>query len=166
MRVPIEPIYVNQDFNNTSPLEGGVSQIVHIPTSTPIISQPATTNEYGQTVDNQYTPTPINTPSPTDTGLLNEIVDSIKEVVANQTPSTTTTSSSGTTNGTTSGTTSGTKTGTTSGTSNKPVDNLIKDLKAIQSVNTTPKKPKTNYFLYGLIGVGALIVLMGVFKKK
>jgi len=178
MKATQEPIYVNEDFYGGTTIDGGVSTIAHIPTSTPIIvgqNPNLVTNEYGQTMVNPDIPVPINQPTSTPTNFISDAVVSVKEIIAEITNTSTTSTTTGATTGGTSGTTTGGATGGTSGTTTPPKANattnsnaqaLIKDLKQIQSTKDAKIKPKTNYLLYGLIGVGALVVFMGVFKKK
>jgi hypothetical protein len=157
MRKPIETVYIDPAYQ-------GNSSITDIPMHTPLTNvvygenPNLIVNEYGQTMVNPDIPVPINTntPKPVETikdEIANEIKNTINEIV--NSPSNTPKG-----NPPTGGTTGGTNI------TPKPVDNLIKDLKDIKSASTTTPKPKTNYLLYGLVGIGALIVFMGVFKKK
>ena len=147
MKAPTkETIYVDPAFQ-------GNSNIVDVPMGTPIVygtNPNLIVNEYGQTMVNQDIPVPINQPTPKELAqqlaqdikdAQNNVKDTIKDIVNPKpdTPKSTTT---------------------------KPVENLIKDLKDIKSASTITPKPKTNYVLYGLLGIGALILIMGVFKKK
>jgi hypothetical protein len=145
MKAPTkETIYVDPVFQ-------GNSNIVDVPMGTPIVygtNPNLIVNEYGQTMVNQDIPVPINQPTPRELAQQlaqdikdsqNNVKDVVKDIVTPKPPKNTT---------------------------QKPVDNLIKDLKNIESAKTTTPKPKTNYVLYALVGVGALIIFMGIFKEK
>lgn len=171
MRVEKETMYVD-------PLYEGGSSIVDVPMNVPINSNVVyganpnlVTNEFGQTMVNPDVPVPINpptsTPTSTPTNFLTDAVESVKEMVADITNANTTSTTTGATSGGATGGTSGTQTPPkANATTNSNAQALIKDLKQVQSTKDAKIKPKTNYLLYGLIGVGALVVVMGVFKKK
>ena len=143
MRVPErETIYVNPDIYQG---EVGTSTIANVPMNTPIVygeNPNLSVNQYGETVVVQ-TPIPLN-PTPTATPkqqaeqLVNEIKETLAEVKAQE----------------------DTK-------PKKDFGTIIADNKALNvaKTNPTPVKPKTNYLLYGAIGIGAVVVLIGIFKK-
>lgn len=172
MRAVKETMYVDPIY------EGGTS-IVDVPMNVPINSNVVyganpnlVTNEFGQTMVNPDIPVPINpptsTPAPTSTptNFLTDAVESVKEMVADITNATTTSTTTGATSGTTTPPKSNATPPKASATTSSNAQALIKDLKQVQSTKDAKIKPKTNYLLYGLIGVGALVVFMGVFKKK
>jgi hypothetical protein len=149
MRKPIEPVYIDPAYQ-------GNSSISDIPMHTPLTNvvygenPNLIVNEYGQTIVNPDIPVLLHQPTPKELAqqlaqdikdAQNNVKDTIKDIV-NPKPD------------------------TPKNTTTKPVDNLIKDLKDIKSASTTTPKPKTNYVLYGLLGIGALILIMGFFKKK
>jgi hypothetical protein len=147
MRVPErETIYVNPDINQG---ETGTSAIADVPMNTPIKygeNPNLTVNQFGETVVVQ-TPIPLN-PTPTSTPiatpkeqaeqLVSEIKETLAEIKAEE----------------------DTK-------PKKDFGTIIEDNKALNvaKTNPTPVKPKTNYLLYGAVGIGAVIVLIGIFKK-
>jgi hypothetical protein len=151
MRVPErETIYVNPDIYQG---ETGTSTIVDVPMNSPIKygeNPNLTVNQFGETVVVQ-TPIPLN-PTPTSTPtstpiatpkeqaeqLVNEIKETLAEIKAEE----------------------DTK-------PKKDFGTIIEDNKAltVAKTNPTPVKPKTNYLLYGAVGIGAVIVLIGIFKK-
>jgi|LakMenEpi03Aug12_release.lakeMendotaPanAssembly.Ray.scaffolds.fasta_scaffold24628_17 hypothetical protein len=147
MRVPErETIYVNPDIYQG---ETGTSAIADVPMNTPIKygeNPNLTVNQFGETVVVQ-TPIPLN-PTPTSTPiatpkeqaeqLVSEIKETLAEIKAEE----------------------DTK-------PKKDFGTIIEDNKALNvaKTNPTPVKPKTNYLLYGAVGIGAVIVLIGIFKK-
>jgi len=147
---PKETVYID-------PVYQGNSSISDIPMTTPLTNTNVVygenpnlvVNENGQTIVNPDIPVLIHQPTPKELAQQHEqdikdTENSIKDVVkniVNPKPAKNTTE--------------------------KPVENLIKDLKNIQTAKTTTTtKPKTNYVLYGLIGIGALILFMGIFKEE
>jgi hypothetical protein len=140
MRAPVETIYVNPNVNQ------GDASLGNIPKSTshsPVVygdNPNITTNEFGETVvvQNPESLTPPLTPKEQ----AQQLVDDIKEAVANNSANPTE--------------------------PKKDFGTIIKDNKALRvaKTNPAPVKPKTNYLLYGLLGVGAVIMLLGLTKKK
>ena len=148
MRLTQEPIYVSPDFNSGTTIEGGVSTIANIPTSTPIIvgtNPNLITNEYGQTIVNQDIPTPINptplTPRQSSQQLAQELVDAIKDVASTTTP---------TPKPTATPTTTPTPTSSATTTPTKDLQTIVQDLKEAQNpALKSSKKPNMKYLLYG-----------------
>jgi len=145
MRVPErETIYVNPDIYQG---ETGTSTIANVPMNTPIVygeNPNLSVNQYGETVVVQtpipLNPTPTNTPTPKEKA--EQIVADLKETIAEVKAQEDTKPK-------------------------KDFGTIIADNKALNvaKTNPTPIKPKTNYLLYGAVGIGAVIVLIGIFKK-
>lgn len=145
MRVPErETIYVNPDIYQG---EVGTSTIANVPMNTPIVygeNPNLSVNQYGETVVVQ-TPIPLNptaTNTPTPKEKAEQIVADLKETIAEVKAQEDTKPK-------------------------KDFGTIIADNKALNvaKTNPTPVKPKTNYLLYGAIGIGAVVVLIGIFKK-
>jgi hypothetical protein len=141
MKAPVrEPIYVNPNIYQG---EVGTSTIANVPMNTPIIygeNPNLVVNQYGETSVVQ-TPTPLNTttnPKEQAQELVNEIKESLAQIKdSNSTEP------------------------------KKDFGTIIADNKALNvaKTNPTPVKPKTNYLLYGAVGIGAVVILLGMFKK-
>jgi len=138
MREPTATIYINPTMYQG---EQGTSNIAHIPVNTPINPDmpPTIVNEYGQTIINPDIPVPLNEPL-TPIQQAQQTAQDIKDAVLNAIiPS--------------------------DNPKPKNFGTIIADKKAITLAKTTTPKPTTNYLLYGAIGVGALVILTGIFKK-
>jgi hypothetical protein len=47
----------------------------------------------------------------------------------------------------------------------KTITNVLAVNKELEIAKTTTPKKTTNYLLYGALGIGAVVILMGIFKK-
>lgn len=141
MKAPVEEtIYINPDIYQG---ETGTSAIANVPMHSPIVygdNPNLVVNQFGETSVVQ-TPTPINstlTPKEQSQELVNEIKQTLAEIKdSNSTEP------------------------------KKDFGTIIAENKALNvaKTNPTPVKPKTNYLLYGAVGIGAVVVLIGIFKK-
>lgn len=137
MKAPKEStVYISQDVYQG---EAGTSNIANIPMNTPIVygeNPNLTVNEYGQTVVNQDIPTPLNNTTPKEQAQQDADESNANTPKNVKEPK-------------------------------KDFGTIIKDVKAVQKAKTmpTPVKPTTNYLLYGAIGLGAVVILLGIFKK-
>lgn len=140
MRLPDKEttIYVNPAMSI------GGSNIVDVPMNGNIVygqNPNLVTNEYGQTVVNPDIPMPINATPLTPIQQVQQTAQDLKDAVVEIiTP-------------------------TPSDTPKKDFGTIIADTKALETAKLPANKPTTNYLLYGAIGVGAVVILMGILKK-
>ena len=151
-------IYVNPDV-----IQGdnvlGTSNIANVPMHTNISYEQnpyLTTNEFGQTVVNPDLPqvnqnplTPAQQAQQAAQEAAQHIKDAINDIVNPPKDDTT---------------------------PKKDLNTVIKDIKTLQSIKSSNNKPiidnknivkpKKNYLLYGLLGLGALIIGYGLLKKE
>ena len=136
MKAPVrEPIYVNPDI-----YQGETGATAPKPSSQQVIygeNPNLTTNEFGQTMVVE-TPTPL-TPALTPKEQAQQLVNEIKESLANNSTKDTE--------------------------PKKDFGTIISDVKAVNTAKTTTPKKTTNYLLYGVLGVGAVVIVLGIFKK-
>ena len=141
MRVPKpEPTYVNPT------LQGG-SNIADVPMRGNVIygeSPYYTTNEFGEHVIIQTpTPTSTNTNIPSTKDFINETLSNVKDAVKDivSPPA-------------------------DPNAPKKDFGSILADNKAIGKAKTTTPKKTINYLLYGALGIGAVVIILGVLKKK
>jgi hypothetical protein len=139
MRVPVaEPIYVNPNVYHG---ESGTSDMPKSTTTSPIIygeNPNVTTNEYGEQVQVNETLIPTSTNVPlTPKQKAEQLVQDLKDAVAP----------------------------TKDGQPKKDFGTIINDAKAVNVAKTTTPKKTTNYLLYGALGIGAVVILLGILKK-
>jgi len=140
MKAPTrEPIYVNPT------LQGG-SNIADVPMRGNVTynyeNPNLTTNEFGeQVIIETPKPTSTTTSSPKDflNETLNNVKDAVKDIVSPPADP---------------------------NAPKKDFGSILADNKAIGKAKTTTPKKTINYILYGALGIGAVVLVLGVLKKK
>jgi hypothetical protein len=118
----------------------GGSNISDVPMNTPI-NPNLIVNEYGQTMINQDIPKPLNpldftTPKEQAQQLALDVKESLASLISAPTEP------------------------------KKDFGTIMADKKAVETAKSITPKKTTNYLLYGVLGLGVIVVLLGVFKKK
>jgi hypothetical protein len=142
MKAPTrEPLYVNPTLQGGSniadvPMRGNVTYNYENPN--------IAINEFGeQVLIETPKPTSTNTNTPSTKDFLNETLSNVKDAVKDivSPPA-------------------------DPNAPKKDFGSILADNKAIGKAKTTTPKKTINYILYGALGIGAVVVVLGVLKKK